>query len=93
MQDHKLRAGSVARTKERIQCICEGAFTLTVSCKHLTVTKLRFAIHQEGISVRAKTLVVKRHRALSQACMPVGLRNRYLRTVRSVYMAHVPTAN
>lgn len=23
-QDYKLRAGSVARTKERIQCICEG---------------------------------------------------------------------
>lgn len=25
LQDHKLRAGSIARTKERIQCMCEGA--------------------------------------------------------------------
>ena len=85
MQDHKLRTGSIARTKERIQCICEGACfsgNRIFSCKFLTVTNFRFTPNQEGISVKAKILVVNRLRALSRACIPAGLQYRCAHTAQ-----------
>ena len=46
-QDQKLRAGSVARTKERIQCICEGERAYLCCCanKSLVFTRPTVEIH------------------------------------------------
>ena len=63
----------MARTKERIQCLCEGKRAYKyLLLPNEAVAHLPYTALQEGISAKVRTQAAKRHKLLSQDFMPAG---------------------